>query len=55
MSTSLYTVFAADAHLAQGKLLRKEPTVNKEKFLKFREGMRMSTISSKEGQNFYPL
>jgi hypothetical protein len=37
MNISLEMVFAADAHLAVGQVLREEPTVNKGKSLKFRE------------------
>jgi hypothetical protein len=44
-----------DAHLAEGQFLREEPTENKGKSLKFREGARMPTVSSEEGQNLYPL
>jgi hypothetical protein len=51
----LHTVFAADAHLPGEKVLREEPTINKGKFLKFRMGMRISTVSSKEGQHLKPL
>jgi hypothetical protein len=55
MSVSLHTVFSADALPAEGQVLREEPTVNKGKSLKFQEGARMPTASSKEGQNLYPL
>jgi hypothetical protein len=51
----LQTVFVADAHLAEGQLLHKEPTLNKGKSLKFRIGMQMPTFSNKEGQNLKPL
>jgi hypothetical protein len=54
MSKSLNTVFAADAHLAEGQFLREEPTVNKGKSLKFREGARIPTVASEEEQNLYP-
>jgi hypothetical protein len=37
MSTSFYTVFASDAHLAKGQLYREESTVNKGKSQKFLE------------------
>jgi hypothetical protein len=51
----LQTIFAADAHLAEGQLLNKEPAVNKEKYLTFQIGTRMLTVSSKEGQNLKRL
>jgi hypothetical protein len=52
MLTSLHTVFAADAHLAEGQHLREVPTEDKGKSIKFREGTRMPTVSIKEGQNY---
>jgi hypothetical protein len=52
MSVSLKTPCVADAHLAEGQVLREEPTVNREKSLKFLAGMQMPTVSSKEGQKF---
>jgi hypothetical protein len=54
MSTPLQPVFAADAHLQKGKVLRQEPALNKGKSIKFREGMRIPTVSSKEEQNVKP-
>jgi hypothetical protein len=48
MTTYLYAVFVALARLAKEQVLCEEPTVNKEKPLKFQEGMRMPTISNKE-------
>jgi hypothetical protein len=50
MSTCFHTVFAADTHLAVEQLLCEEPTANRGKSLKLKEGMRMHTVSSKEGQ-----
>jgi hypothetical protein len=55
MSASLHTLFAADAHLVEELFSHEEPTVNKGKSQKFQEGMRMATVSSKEGQNLYSL
>jgi hypothetical protein len=46
----LNSVYAADVHLAQGQILREELTVNKGKYLEFRTGTRIQTVSSKEGQ-----
>jgi hypothetical protein len=45
------TLFVADAHLAEGQVLREEPTVNQGKFLKFRIGDECQQFSSKEGQH----
>jgi hypothetical protein len=55
MSVSLQTVFASDAHLAEGQDLCEEPTATRGKCLKFREGTRMPTVSSKKEQNLYLL
>jgi hypothetical protein len=52
---TLHTVFLTDAHLAEGQVLREEPTVNRGKSLKFRVETRMPTVSSKEGQHLKPL
>jgi hypothetical protein len=54
-SISLQTAFSADSHQTERQVLREEPTAKKEKSLKFRVGTRMSTVSSKEGQNLKPL
>jgi hypothetical protein len=43
--------FASYVHLAEGQVLREEPTVNKGKSLNFRAGTRLTTVSSKEAQN----
>jgi hypothetical protein len=51
----LQTALAAGAHLAEGQVVREEPTVNKGKSLKFPEGTRLPTVSGKEGQNLKPL
>jgi hypothetical protein len=51
----LQTIFAADAHLAEGQLLHEEPAANKEKHQTFQKGTRMLTVSSKEGQNLKRL
>jgi hypothetical protein len=51
----VHMVFAADAHLADGQLLREEPAVNREKSLELQEETRMPTVSSKERQNIHPL
>jgi hypothetical protein len=48
-------VFAADAHLAVGQLLYQKTIVIKGNSLKFREGTRMPTVSSKKIQNLKPL
>jgi hypothetical protein len=55
MSVFLQTVLAADAHLAERQVLHEKPAVNKGKSLNFREGTRISTVLSKEGQNLKPL
>jgi hypothetical protein len=39
----------------EGGFLRQEPTANRGKYLKLREGMLMPRESSKEGQNLQPL
>jgi hypothetical protein len=39
-STSLHTMLAADAHLAEGQFLPEEQTLNKEKSLIYRAGTR---------------
>jgi hypothetical protein len=49
----VHMVFAADAHLADGQLLRE--AVNREKYLELQEETRMPTVSSKERQNLHPL
>jgi hypothetical protein len=54
ISVYLHTVFAADGHLVEGKVLREEPTVNKGRSLKFLVGTRMPIVSSNEGQNLKP-
>jgi hypothetical protein len=55
MGLSLQTVFSADAHLEEGHVLCEESTVNTGRSLKFRVGIRMPTVSSKEEQNLKPL
>jgi hypothetical protein len=50
MSASLHTVLAADTHLANGQILREEPTANKGTSLEFRVGTRMQKVPSKKGQ-----
>jgi hypothetical protein len=55
MSTNLHRVLTADEHLTDRQLLPKEWTANRIKSLIFREGPRMSTVSSKEGQNLNTL
>jgi hypothetical protein len=44
ISIYLQSVFAADAHLAEGQVLREKPIVNKGKSLKFREGTQMKLV-----------
>jgi hypothetical protein len=53
-STSLQTILAADAHLAEGQFFPEEQTLNKEKSLIYRAGTRRPTISKTEGQNLKP-
>jgi hypothetical protein len=55
MLISLQTIFAADAHLAEGEVLLEKPTVHKWKSRKFEVGTLIPTVSSKEGQNLKPL
>jgi hypothetical protein len=55
MSTSLHTVFTADAHLTEGQLLHEEPAANKGKSIKLREVKRMPTGFIKEGPNLHPF
>lgn len=50
-SQSLDTVFAADARLMDGQFLREAPTINKQKSLKLRQGMRIPAITMQEEQN----
>jgi hypothetical protein len=54
MSMSLQTTLAAEAHLAEGQFLLKEQTLNKEKSLIYRTGIRRPTVSKTEGQNLDP-
>jgi hypothetical protein len=55
MSTSLQTILAADAHLAEGQFLHEEQTLNKAKSLMYRGGTRTPTTSKTEGQNLDPM
>jgi hypothetical protein len=48
-------VFAVDAHIAEGQVLREDLTINKGKSLKFRIETRIPTVLSKEGKNLNPL
>jgi hypothetical protein len=48
-------VFSADACLVGGHVLREKPSVDKEKYIKFRVGTRKPMVSCKEGQTFKPL
>jgi hypothetical protein len=51
----LQTVFTAEVHLAEVKVLREEPTVNKGISITFQVGTRIPVILSKEVQNLKPL
>jgi hypothetical protein len=48
------TTLAAEAHLAEGKFLLEEQTLNIEKSLIYRTGTRRTTVSKTEGQNLDP-
>jgi hypothetical protein len=53
-STSLQTILAADAHLAEGQVLLEEQTLNNAKSLIYRGGTPRPTISKIEGQVLKP-
>jgi hypothetical protein len=53
-STSLQTTLAADAHLAEGKVLHEEQTLNNAKSLIYRAGTRRLKFFKTEGQILKP-
>jgi hypothetical protein len=53
-STSLQTILAAEAHLAEGQFFLQEQILNKSKSLEYQTGTRRPTVPKRKAQNLEP-